>query len=263
MPIICVGFFDQDLHPESVMKWKWVYMSGRDHMDLNVRLMLQWFVQALIDSVLLFCICLFAYGGPRGVWAGSAAGSIADMYIFGTTVYSCMFVAMMYKVATCTYTWTRVNWFFFIGSMLLYLIFLFAYSALAESGGFFWVPEHMMSQAPHWLLVLLVPLVSVAIDYTYIYTRTVFYPSPVDMAVEKDRILRAEKRQMRRKKSLAARAAVAAAASPSPAAGSGNNLPGRVAPEEAVIELKKLETGKNGGNAGAGPIAMTIKDDQV
>lgn len=59
------------------------------------------------------------------------------------------------QVATCTYTWTRVSWFFFVGSLLLYLLFLFCYSSIPWSAGFFHVPEHMLAQAPHWLLVLL------------------------------------------------------------------------------------------------------------
>lgn len=51
MPIICVGFFDIDIRPSNVFKWKWVYMSGRDHMDLNVRLMAQWFFQVRVRRV--------------------------------------------------------------------------------------------------------------------------------------------------------------------------------------------------------------------
>lgn len=38
-----------------------------------------------------------------------------DLYLFGTTVFSCMFLAMMYKAANNTYTWTWVNTFFWIG----------------------------------------------------------------------------------------------------------------------------------------------------
>ena len=53
--------------------------------------------QAVIDSVLIFCFSLFVYAGPRGVWGGGSGGE-ADLYIFGTTVYSCMLIAMMYKV---------------------------------------------------------------------------------------------------------------------------------------------------------------------
>lgn len=53
--------------------------------------------QAVIDSILIFCLCLFACWNPRTVWGGGAGGD-AELYIFGTTVYSCMFIAMMYKV---------------------------------------------------------------------------------------------------------------------------------------------------------------------
>ncbi len=240
MPIICVGFFDQDIRPDHVAEWKWVYMSGRDHMDMNVRLMAQWFLQAVLDSVLLFCICLFANGGPRGVWGG-ADGDTVDLYIFGTTVYSCMFLAMMYKVATCTYTWTRVNWFFFIGSILLYLIFIFCYAALPASLGFVNVPVHMMRMAPYWLLVIMVPFVSVAIDYCIISLKLAIWPSPVDIAVEKSHLLANAERQQKRKDAQAAakrrRSSRSEAAGPggATAAGPAGGVAGgsRVAPAQA------------------------------
>ncbi len=182
-----MGFIDKDILPEHEEAWKWVYMSGRDHMDLNVRIMAQWFVQAVLDSILLFSFGLYAAQYPRGIWDWN--GDSADLYVFGTTVYSMMLLAMSFKVATITYSWNRVSWFFFLGSLLLYLIFIFSYAAMPVSGSFYNVAVHMTRLAPHWLLVMLGASVSVAIDYIVISVKLTLFPTPVDVAVEKSNLL--------------------------------------------------------------------------
>ena len=47
-----------------------------------------------------------------------------------------------------------------------------------------------MSLGPYWLLVLLVPVVSLLIDYLLIILKLMFSPSPVDIIIEKDRLER-------------------------------------------------------------------------
>lgn len=118
----------------------------------------------------------------------SSQGESDDLYILGTLTYSAMLLAMLYKAGTNTQTWTAVSWFFFLGSALLYLLFLFVYGALpVAAGGFYKAPYHMLGQPSFWLLMLLVPTVSVVLDYVAIYVRLAFFPSPVDVAVEYDR----------------------------------------------------------------------------
>jgi hypothetical protein len=45
----------------------------------------------------------------------------------------------------------------------------------------------MMRLAMYWLLLLLVPTVSFAIDYGVMAFKTIFFPTPVDIAIELDR----------------------------------------------------------------------------
>lgn len=76
----------------------------------------------------------------------------------------------------------------FVRSIALYLIFLFTYGSLLwASQSFFHVPHHMMRLAMYWLLLLLVPTVSFAIDYGVMAFKTIFFPTPVDIAIELDR----------------------------------------------------------------------------
>lgn len=89
-------------------------------------------------------------------------GGGADLYVLGTLAYSAMLLAMLFKAGTNTYTWTGVSWFFFLGSLLLYLVFLLGYGALPVfAGGFYEAPYHMLATPAFWLLMLLVPAVSV------------------------------------------------------------------------------------------------------
>ena len=189
MPIICVGMFDRDMEPKTLEKFKWTYMSGRLNLDLSVKLMAEGLVQAIVDSLVLYFICYGVFNTAYGDWA--ERGYSDDLYIFGLTVYSAMLAAMFIKNATLTYTWTWVNWFFFLGSIALYFIFLFAYGCVAGlveySGSFFWVPIEMFSRPIFWLLMLLVPLMCMIVDQFLIYTKLAFYPSPVDIAIEYDR----------------------------------------------------------------------------
>jgi hypothetical protein len=72
-------------------------------------------------------------------------------------------------------------------SIALFLIFIFTYGALLVSGEFHSVPQHMLAQGAFWLLVMLVPAVSFVINFSIMAIQLAFYPTPVDIAVERDR----------------------------------------------------------------------------
>lgn len=167
--------------------FRWAYMSGRDNLDLNLGQMALWLLQAILDSILIFGFSFGAMSAPRQVL--SPEGDADDLYMLGLITFTGMLIGMLYKAATNTYTWTWVNFFFFFGSALLFCIFLAIYGALpVKAGAFYGVPGHIARHPSFWLVgVVLVPTVSVIVDYVFIYLRLAFFPSPVDIAVEYDR----------------------------------------------------------------------------
>lgn len=171
----------------STASFRWAYMSGRDNLDLNLGQMALWLFQAILDSILIFGFSFGAMSAPRQVL--SSEGDVDDLYMLGLITFTGMLVGMLYKAATNTYTWTWVNFFFFFGSALLYVIFLAIYGGLPiVAGGFYGVPGRMVRHPSFWLIgVSLVPTVSVVVDYIFIYLRLSFFPSPVDFAMEYDR----------------------------------------------------------------------------
>lgn len=62
--------------------------------------MTKWVIQALLDSLVVFFLPLKAYEEPETVWAKRGFGD--GIYVFGTTVYSCLIMAMMLKVFNMT-----------------------------------------------------------------------------------------------------------------------------------------------------------------
>jgi len=73
-------------------------------------------------------------------------------------------------------------------SILLYVIFLLGYGAMsAFTGPFYYAPYEMLSRGIYWFLLLLVPTISVLIDYIAIYFNIAFKPNPVEIAIERDR----------------------------------------------------------------------------
>ena len=73
-------------------------------------------------------------------------------------------------------------------SILLYLLFLLSYSQLVKfTGQFYYVPYKMFSRGIFWLLMLLVPTISVIIDYLGLFWKITFSPDPVELAIEMDR----------------------------------------------------------------------------
>ena len=64
------------------------------------QVMTKWVCQAILDSLVIYFMPLTAYQNPVTVWAHRGYGD--GLYVFGTTVYACLLMAMMLKVFNLT-----------------------------------------------------------------------------------------------------------------------------------------------------------------
>lgn len=183
MPPLMIGMFDKDMSQRTMLRFKKVYMSGRERMDLNVPTLASWMVQGVIDALVLFFFT-FALTGSVG----------NGMYIFGTTCYSALLLGMLYRAASSTYTWNGVVAFFWVGSGLLYAaIFMPIYSNwYAYSPQFYGTAAEMVAggdgqAGAFWLVMLLVPTTVLIADLTKKLWRSIFVTTLIDHAMEIDR----------------------------------------------------------------------------
>lgn len=122
---------EQDVSRKAVFDNPRVYAIGMKNKDLNFHVIAGSIIQAIVEATLIYYLCKLCYGiadGGVGIWQGGN-GDTADIYIFGTTVFSVMVTSMLVKVGVLHYTW---NWYSVAGmvfSVALYVGFLFAYAS--------------------------------------------------------------------------------------------------------------------------------------
>jgi hypothetical protein len=147
-------------------------------MDLNIPTLTSWMTQGVVDAIIIF---FMAY---------AVIGFSADgLYIFGTTCYSCLLLAMMYRAASSTYSWNFISFFFWFGSLILYGgIFLPIYSNWYDyAPQFYGVAAMMASNPTFWLIMFIVPTSVLLLDLAKKLFRSMKFASPIDHAMEIDR----------------------------------------------------------------------------
>ncbi|CAM9803620.1 unnamed protein product, partial [Ectocarpus sp. 12 AP-2014] len=153
MPILLIGIFDKDVSNQTATECHKLYAVGRAGMDLNLRTMTKWVCQAILDSLTVFFLPLAAYRDAVTVWAERGYGD--GLYVFGTTVYAGLIMAMMMKVFNMTNTWNYQSWFFWWGSIALFFSFISLYSLLVSYAyDFYYVAMQLMSRSAFWLIAI-------------------------------------------------------------------------------------------------------------
>eukprot|EP00753_Platysulcus_tardus_P014724 PLAT4437.5.p2 GENE.PLAT4437.5~~PLAT4437.5.p2 ORF type:complete len:1302 (-),score=768.67 PLAT4437.5:273-4115(-) len=178
LPIIAIGCLDTDIQESTSLSNPAMYVSGQWNLDLNHWRFIEWIVNSVVHAIISYYIPLGA------LWALTEG----DLFIDGTIIYSCLLMTMNLKVAVETLSWTRINWFVFLGSIFLYALFLVVYPAfLGLSAQFYWVSYRMMEGAAFWFLLILVPTTALIYDYILKYIRREFMPHPGDILMEREK----------------------------------------------------------------------------
>ena len=160
-PILFLGCFDRDLEKEYVKRNPHLYSAGPKGEHLNGRVLLRWMGVCILSTITIFYMNLTALGVGGGMTSAYRGlmkyadnypgdGEGGSLVIFGTTIYSCLIMAMALKVLyesrtlihgewplafTCrkdagegyfsrvAYTWVGVFWL----SIVFYFFFIFTY----------------------------------------------------------------------------------------------------------------------------------------
>lgn len=179
-PIIAVGVLDQDVTSATAEAFPALYMSGRLNLDLNLKVMLEAIFLAFLHSLIVFI-------WPALAFPGLEQSELDGFFVFGTTVFSCLFFAMQGRVMLITSTYTRWTLFSHLASYFLFFLFLTTYSFMTGmSLEFYQVPYHMLDKGIFWIVVFGVPLTSLSLDYILQYIKRETHSNLIDLAIEVD-----------------------------------------------------------------------------
>ncbi len=73
-----------------------LYVRGQWNLDLNLRTFAMWIVNAFVHAFIVFFLPITLRDEGWG-----DDGQTDGLYVIGTTIYTCLLLTMVYKVALC------------------------------------------------------------------------------------------------------------------------------------------------------------------
>eukprot|EP00602_Paraphysomonas_sp_CaronLab_P005224 CAMPEP_0185037446 /NCGR_PEP_ID=MMETSP1103-20130426/31882_1 /TAXON_ID=36769 /ORGANISM="Paraphysomonas bandaiensis, Strain Caron Lab Isolate" /LENGTH=1289 /DNA_ID=CAMNT_0027575425 /DNA_START=341 /DNA_END=4210 /DNA_ORIENTATION=- len=183
-PVIGFGIFDQDISAESLQKHNMLYVTGRERQDMNIAVLGKQLLQATVDAVIIYFI---PYANFHVSDVNTENGKLDGIWVFGSTVFTCLILSQLARCAWLTYTWTWLSVLFWLGSALFFYLFILSYQYIAYFYDYYNVTTHMMDLPLFWMLCFLVPVMTMGVEVTLSLIQREFYPTLIDVCVEYDR----------------------------------------------------------------------------
>ena len=162
LPIIGVGIFDRDAPQEVLLARPQIYAAARHSAAFTAKTMAWWVLEGVIHSVIIFSVPTAVHWATNGVWCANGEGD--GLMYFGLVVYTSLIMAMHTTAARITKTDTTVSHALLWGSVIGYFAFVWGYSSLSLSQGFFSVGNHVFGAALTYVVVALVTSLVVCTD---------------------------------------------------------------------------------------------------
>ncbi|XP_032597042.1 probable phospholipid-transporting ATPase IA isoform X3 [Drosophila grimshawi] len=164
MPPFAIGLFEKFCTADTMLKYPFLYKPSQNAKLFNVKVFWIWIFNALLHSVFLFWLPLFAFQ-DEVIWAD---GKTSDYLLLGNMVYTYVIITVCLKAGLITSSWTWLTHAAIWGSIVLWFLFVVVYShfwpTLAFASNFAGMDIQMLSTPVFWLGLILVPITSLLID---------------------------------------------------------------------------------------------------
>ncbi|VDM53665.1 unnamed protein product [Angiostrongylus costaricensis] len=164
-PPIVLGLFDRPIEPVQMMRYPSLYHSFQKR-SFSIMQFLLWIGMALLHSLSLFFLS-YGYLSSQVVWSNGRTGGWVN---FGNSVYTYVVATVCLKALLECDSWTWPVVLASIGSLSVWLLFLFIYAAIfptvstrigGSMTGMAWI---MMSSPLFWIALLFIPSVTLLWD---------------------------------------------------------------------------------------------------
>ncbi|XP_064536082.1 probable phospholipid-transporting ATPase IA isoform X4 [Drosophila montana] len=164
MPPFAIGLFEKFCTADTMLKYPLLYKPSQNAKLFNVRVFWIWIFNALLHSVFLFWLPLFAFQ-EEAIWGD---GKTSDYLLLGNMVYTYVIVTVCLKAGLITSSWTWLTHAAIWGSILLWFVFVLIYShiwpGLSFASNFAGMDSQLLSTPVFWFGLVLVPIASLLID---------------------------------------------------------------------------------------------------
>jgi phosphoserine phosphatase len=163
IPTICTGIFDRDYEAELVLRTPELYGIGRLNQSLNTKEVIETMVSAFVHSLILLGVMRFAYEGLNMT-------SVGDVWTFGTCVFTCLMLQVVYRCVLITDAWNIYFWLgITFGCIFPYVVFLWVYCSFGEWNflnmmPMYHVSYHLAFNRLFWFCLFTVPALAATLD---------------------------------------------------------------------------------------------------
>ncbi|KAK9469767.1 hypothetical protein V1512DRAFT_256974 [Lipomyces arxii] len=175
-PPFVLGVFDQFVNARLLDRYPQLYQLGQKSTFFNVRTFWAWIMNGFYHSILL-------YVGAELVYYNSSKelnGTVADHWVWGTSLYTACILTVLGKAALITNLWTKYTVIAIPGSLILWLIFFPIYSTVAPlvnvSTEYRGVLPNMYGSLVFWAMSLLLATACLLRDFTWKYANRIYFP---------------------------------------------------------------------------------------
>jgi len=180
LPIIFLGFLDQDVKPSTMDVHPQLYMAGQRNLSFNFTMLFIWMANGLVH-------CLICYFVPH--FAFSAMG-VDDLGVFGTCIMNAMAISANVRLV---FEENHISYLshgivaFSIAAFYGVAIVLAAMWPSVSLDDYAGVALNAWSTPIYWPVLLLTVVCMNVIDMCFFYSHRMFYPNPTYVVQEIDR----------------------------------------------------------------------------
>ncbi|XP_035707274.1 phospholipid-transporting ATPase IB [Folsomia candida] len=169
MQPLVIGIFEQNCSMENRMLYPLLY-HATSHGAFSVKNFSIWMMCAMLHSICLFWITK-EYFADSSVWENGKEGSYL---ILGNSIYTYVVIVVSLKLGLATRAWTKFTHISIWGSILLWFIFLVAYSFMwpitidiGIGNEMYDIVEQLFISPMFWLCLFFIPAVTLIPDLIY------------------------------------------------------------------------------------------------
>eukprot|EP00002_Diphylleia_rotans_P034571 TRINITY_DN743_c0_g1_i4.p1 TRINITY_DN743_c0_g1~~TRINITY_DN743_c0_g1_i4.p1 ORF type:complete len:1152 (-),score=276.77 TRINITY_DN743_c0_g1_i4:216-3671(-) len=192
LPIIVLGALDRDVSEKRIAENPQLYKTGHSNYYFNTSVFWGWCLNGIGHSLVIFIFILFAYNESFP----SQDGHPADIWMLGTTIYSCVVILVNLKLALEVASWTYIHhiiiwgtvsfWIFYLG---IYGLFYPNFPVGAELSG---IGSILYGTPNFYLASFLALAVSLSRDIVYKYLNRTYRPTWYHIVQEIDSFKKGE-----------------------------------------------------------------------
>ncbi|GME68297.1 unnamed protein product [[Candida] boidinii] len=179
LPVLCIGMFEKDLRPSTLLAIPQLYSKGRNFESFNLKLFIMWVILATSQAVTL-CFALWNIYGFNAALDNTTYGLCVIMFtVLIIVINTKCNILEMHNVTKISFA----SWFTSVGGWMVWCLLLTALYKTKDSTIFYVTTgllQHFGRDVNFWGSILILTIIGISIDFLFQTVRYYVWPTDTD-----------------------------------------------------------------------------------